>query len=134
MAPEPTRVSIRHEADILIARKAARAMAVRLRFSETDLVLIATAISEIARNMLTYARRGDLTFEEATDASRRGIVVTATDEGPGIADVERAMEDGYSSGGGLGLGLPGARRLMDEFSIESKVGAGTTIIMKKWTT
>lgn len=133
MAPE-SRFSIRHEADILLARKAARALAMRLRFSETDLVLIATAISEIARNMLTYATRGDLTFEEASDASRRGIVVTATDEGPGIPDVERAMEDGYSTGNGLGLGLPGARRLMDEFSIESKVGAGTTIVMKKWTT
>lgn len=133
MAPE-SRFSIRHEADILLARKAARALAMRLRFSETDLVLIATAISEIARNMLTYATRGDLTFEEASDASRRGIIVTATDEGPGIPDVERAMEDGYSTGKGLGLGLPGARRLMDEFSIESKVGAGTTIIMKKWTT
>ena len=133
MAPE-SRFSIRHEADILVARKAARALAIKLRFSETDLVLIATAISEIARNMLTYATRGDLTFEEAADASRRGIVVTATDEGPGIPDVARAMEDGYSTGSGLGLGLPGARRLMDEFSIESKVGVGTTIVMKKWVT
>ena len=132
MAAEST-VPIRHESDVLAARKVARAIAIRLRFSETDLVLIATAISEIARNILTYAQRGEMTFEAATEPLRRGIVVTAKDEGPGIPDVARAMEDGYSSGHGLGLGLPGARRLMDDFSIESALGTGTTIVMKKWT-
>ena len=132
MGAEST-VSICHESDVLAARKVARAIAIRLRFSETDLVLIATAISEIARNILTYAQRGDMTFGEAVEPSRRGIVVTAKDKGPGIADLAQAMEDGYSTGKGLGLGLPGARRLMDEFSIESVVGAGTIIVMKKWT-
>lgn len=131
MGPEST-VPIRHESDILVARKAGRAIAVRLRFSDTDLILIATAISEITRNILTYATHGDVTFEEVVEHSRRGLVVTARDQGPGIADVEQAMQDGYTSGRGLGLGLPGARRLMDEFSIESTVGKGTTIIMKKW--
>ena len=130
MAPET--VEIRHESDILAARKAARAIATRLAFSEIDLILIATAISEIARNILTYATRGDMSFEEVQEPSRRGLIVTARDHGPGIPDLERAMEDGYSSGKGLGLGLPGARRLMDEFTIASTVGSGTTIVMKKW--
>lgn len=132
MGPEAT-VAIRQESDILAARKVARVIATRLRFSDIDLILIATAISEIARNMLTYATHGDMTFEEATEPSRRGLVVTATDRGPGISDIPRAMQDGFSSGNGLGLGLPGARRLMDDFSIESTVGTGTTIVMKKWT-
>jgi len=131
MTAEAT-VPIKHDADILSARKAARQMAARLGFSSTDLALIATAISEIARNILVYASRGEMTFEEVSEPHRRGIVVVARDEGPGIADVEQAMQDGYSTGRGLGLGLPGARRLMDDFSIESNVGQGTTIVMKKW--
>jgi serine/threonine-protein kinase RsbT len=125
-------VPIRQESDILAARKVARAIATRLRFDDTDLVLVATAISEIARNILTYATAGIMTFEEVHEASRRGLVVVARDQGPGIVDIERAMQDGYSTGKGLGLGLPGARRLMDDFSIESVVGQGTTIVMKKW--
>ena len=107
-------------------------MAARLGFSSTDLALIATAISEIARNILVYAGRGEITLEEVSEPPRRGIVVIARDSGPGIADIEQAMQDGYSSGHGLGLGLPGARRLMDDFSIESNVPQGTTIVMKKW--
>jgi serine/threonine-protein kinase RsbT len=132
MGPE-ARVEIRQESDILTARKVARTIATRLKFSEIDLILLATAISEIARNILTYATRGDMSFEEVQEPSRRGLIVTARDSGPGIPDIERAMQDGFSSGKGLGLGLPGARRLMDEFSIQSTVGAGTTIVMKKWT-
>jgi serine/threonine-protein kinase RsbT len=131
MGPEAT-VEIRHESDILAARKVARSIATRLKFSEIDLILIATAISEIARNILTYASQGDMSFEEVQEPARRGLIVTARDRGPGIADIERAMEDGFSSGKGLGLGLPGAKRLMDEFSIASTVGTGTTIVMKKW--
>lgn len=126
------KVEIRHESDILAARKVARTIATRLKFSEIDLILIATAISEIARNILTYATQGDMSFEEVQEPSRRGLIVTARDQGPGIPDIERAMEDGFSSGKGLGLGLPGARRLMDEFTIDSTVGTGTTIVMKKW--
>jgi serine/threonine-protein kinase RsbT len=124
-------VPIQHEADVLGARKAARAIAIRIGFSETDLTVIATAISEIARNMLDYARGGEIELEAVVESSRKGIVVTARDRGPGIADIERAMQDGYSTGKGLGLGLPGARRLMDEFSIESSA-AGTVIVLKKW--
>ncbi len=104
-----------------------------LGFSETDLVLIATAISEIARNILVYAVKGAMAFEVAQESGRKGLVVTARDDGPGIADLEKAMQDGYTTGKGLGLGLPGARRLMDEFAIESAPGKGTTIVMKKWT-
>jgi serine/threonine-protein kinase RsbT len=126
-------IPIQHDVDVLTARKAARALAVELGFSSTDLALIATAISEIARNILHYAKRGAMTVEVLEERGRRGIVVTAKDDGPGIADVPQAMQDGYSTGKGLGLGLPGARRLMDEFSIESTVGIGTTIVMKKWT-
>ena len=133
MGPE-AKVEIRQESDILAARKVARTIATRLKFSEIDLILIATAISEIARNILTYATQGDMSFEEVQEPSRRGLIVTARDQGPGIPDIERAMEDGFSSGKGLGLGLPGARRLMDEFTIASTVGTGTTIVMKKWAT
>jgi serine/threonine-protein kinase RsbT len=132
MAIEAT-IPIQHDVDVLLARKTARVLAVRLGFSSTDLGLIATAISEIARNILHYAQRGEMTVEAVEEPARRGIVVTARDAGPGIADVAQAMQDGYSTGAGLGLGLPGARRLMDDFSIESKVGVGTTIVMKKWT-
>ena len=128
----PDRVSISHEADILAARRAARALAVSAGFSDLELTLIATAISEIARNMLQYAKGGEMEFEVLRDRARAGLSVTARDRGPGIPDVARAMEDGFTTGNGLGLGLPGARRLMDEFSLESKVGAGTTIVMKKW--
>ncbi len=131
MTAEAT-IPIQHDGDILAARKAARLMAARLDFSSTDLVLIATAISEIARNILVYAERGEMTLTVVSEPHRRGIVVVARDYGPGIADIEQAMQDGYSGGHGLGLGLPGARRLMDDFAIESKVGEGTTIVMKKW--
>jgi serine/threonine-protein kinase RsbT len=130
--PAEASITIQHDADILVARKAARQMAARIGFSSTDLALIATAISEIARNILVYAERGEMTLDEVSEPPRRGIVVIARDRGPGIADIAQAMQDGYSSGQGLGLGLPGARRLMDDFSIESNVGQGTTIVMKKW--
>jgi serine/threonine-protein kinase RsbT len=131
--PVEVTVTIQHDVDVLTARKAARTVAVRIGFSSTDLALIATAISEIARNILVYAKRGEMTIETVQERARRGIVVIARDNGPGIADIEQAMQDGYSTGNGLGLGLPGARRLMDEFSIESTVGTGTIIVMKKWT-
>lgn len=131
--PAESIVPIHHEADILAARKVGRALSVRLGFSDTDMVLIATAISEIARNILTYAHHGEMCFEEVHEPTRRGVAVTARDSGPGIPDIGRALEDGYSTGKGLGLGLPGARRLMDDFSIESSAAKGTTIIMKKWT-
>ena len=126
------RVSIDSEADIVAARQQGRALAAELGFSSADLTLIATAISEVARNIVAYAKRGEILLSHANQGSKRGIVVVARDEGPGIADVAQAMQDGYSTSRGLGLGLPGAKRLMDEFDIASQAGKGTTIVMKKW--
>jgi serine/threonine-protein kinase RsbT len=94
--------------------------------------VIATAISEIARNIVMFAKRGELTVSVVTENGRTGVTVLARDIGPGIPDVARAVQDGYSTYGGLGLGLPGARRLMDEFEIISEVGKGTTVTMTKW--
>jgi len=126
------RVAINSEADIVAARQQGRAMAVQLGFSGSDVVLIATAISEVARNIVAYATRGEILLSHANQGSKWGIVVVARDQGPGIADIAQAMQDGYSTSRGLGLGLPGAKRLMDEFDIVSQVGKGTTIVMKKW--
>ncbi len=125
-------IPIAHEADIVAARQAGRALAGQLGFRETDLTLIATAISEVARNIVQYARRGEIEIELVQTDGRRGVAVVARDQGPGIADIGKAMEDGYSTGNGLGLGLPGARRLMDDFAIESRSGKGTVVTMKKW--
>jgi serine/threonine-protein kinase RsbT len=126
-------VPIEHEADIVAARQAGRELAGKVGFVGSDLTLIATAISEISRNIVTYAVRGEVTMTAVEDGPRRGICIVARDEGPGIADVEQAMRDGFSTGRSLGLGLPGARRLMDDFDIDSQPGQGTRVIMKKWT-
>src|SRR5262245_53445005 len=100
----------------------------------TDQTLLATAISEIARNITTYAGSGEVVIEVVRDADgRRGVRVIARDEGPGIEDLDRALTDGYTTGGGLGLGLPGARRLVDEFEIQTTPGQGTTVTLVKWT-
>ncbi len=96
--------------------------------------MVATAISELARNILEYARTGQIEVGVANKGSRIGLVVVALDSGPGIADISRAMQDGYSTGHGLGLGLPGVKRLMDEFMIVSAPGEGTCITVRKWTT
>ena len=108
-------------------------MASELGFSSTDLTLVATAISEIARNIVLYAGEGEIRLRLLWDGWRDGLEVVAHDEGPGIADIDRAMQDHYSTGPGMGLGLPGSRRLMDEFEIVSEPGAGTTVTMRKWT-
>ena len=126
------RVAIESDADVVSARREARALAAELNFTSTDVTLLATAISEIARNITTYAGEGVIMLSVVHRDDRAGIRVEARDEGPGIRDVERAMEDGYSTGTGMGLGLPGARRLTDEFSIDSRPGRGTTIVMVKW--
>lgn len=126
------RVPIDSDVDIVAARQQGRALAAPLGFSRVDLTLIATAISEVARNIVVYAKRGEIVLSLANQGSRRGIVVVARDDGPGIPDLVQAMQDGYSTSRGLGLGLPGAKRLMDEFDIVSQVGRGTTIVMKKW--
>jgi serine/threonine-protein kinase RsbT len=125
------RTPIASEADIVLARQQGRNLAAELGASLSDLTLIATAISELARNIVTYAKRGEIVLS-VVEGSRRGIRIVASDQGPGIPDVNLAMRDGYSTGGGLGLGLPGAKRLMDEFSIVSEIGKGTVVSMTKW--
>ncbi|HEX9075747.1 MAG TPA: anti-sigma regulatory factor [Anaerolineae bacterium] len=130
--PGQIRVPINSDADTVTARQQGRALAAQLGLSSGDQALVATAISELARNIVEYAQRGEIILELAERGNRRGVVVIARDEGPGIPDIERAMQDGFTTGHGLGLGLPGARRLMDEFEIVSVVGKGTTVIVKKW--
>jgi serine/threonine-protein kinase RsbT len=133
VANDVVRVRILTDDDIVTARQEGRRLSTELGFSSTDLTLIATAISEVARNIRLYAGEGEVALNLVQEeGGRRGIEVVALDEGPGIADLERAMEDGFSSGGSFGLGLPGARRLMDEFEIRSAPGAGVTVTMKKW--
>jgi serine/threonine-protein kinase RsbT len=126
------RVPIERDDDVVVARSKARELAAELGFTGTDLTLLATAISEIARNITAYATRGEVCIEAVRRGGRHGVKVVASDRGPGIADVELALRDGYTSGKGLGLGLPGARRLMDEFDVETEVGRGTTVTMLKW--
>ena len=127
-----TRLPIRSEHDIVAARQHGRDLAERTGFEGSELTVIATAISELARNIVQYADEGQMEFDLAKQNGRRGIVIVAMDNGPGIADIDRALEDGYSTSRSLGLGLPGARRLMDEFEIDSKIGRGTTIKVTKW--
>jgi serine/threonine-protein kinase RsbT len=125
-------ITIASDVDVVSARQHGRELAAEVGFSAGDQTVIAAAISEIARNILNYARRGEITFRTVLDGDRSGIIIVASDQGPGIPDVPRAMQDGYSTSGGLGLGLPGARRLMDDFEVVSAPRQGTTITMKKW--
>ncbi len=125
-------ITIASDVDVVSARQRGRELAEEVGFSAGDQTVIAAAISEIARNILNYARRGAITFRIVLDGDRSGIIIVASDQGPGIPDVPRAMQDGFSTSGGLGLGLPGARRLMDEFDVVSAPRQGTTITMKKW--
>jgi serine/threonine-protein kinase RsbT len=131
MADE-VRVPITSDADLVTARAEGRAMAEQLGFPRPDPTLIATAISEVARNIVVHAGRGEIVLRPFDDADRFGLVVIARDEGAGIRDVDAALRDDYSGRGGLGLGLPGARRLMDDFDVESDADAGTTVTMTKW--
>jgi serine/threonine-protein kinase RsbT len=126
-------VSVEREGDIVAARQKGRELAAAIGFSSTDQTLVALAISEIARNIVTYAQRGTVTLKRLDEGGRGGIEVVAQDDGPGIPDIALAMRDGYSTGRSLGVGLPGAKRVMDEFEIVSTIGKGTTISMKKWT-
>jgi serine/threonine-protein kinase RsbT len=126
------RVPVSTDSDIVTARLRGRELAAPLGFSSSQLTHIATAISELARNIVTYAQRGEISVQVIRNGSRSGIMIVARDQGPGIPDLARALQDGYSSSGSLGLGLPGSRRLMDEFEIESTVGQGTRVTLKKW--
>jgi serine/threonine-protein kinase RsbT len=126
-------IQIESDADVVTARQRARAMASELEPTSTDQTLLATAISEVARNITTYAVRGEVLLSVISDGTgRRGIQVIAQDQGPGIENVEQALQDGFTSGGGLGLGLPGARRLVHEFHIETAPGRGTKVTLVMW--
>ena len=125
-------VAIKSDQDIVSARQKGRLMASEIGFSSGDATLIATAISELARNIVSYAHKGQITLKMVNGTNRQGISVIATDNGPGIPDIRQALRDGFSTSGSLGLGLPGVRRLMDEFEITSQPGRGTTVAVKKW--
>lgn len=127
-----TRVAINCAADIVTARQKGRTLAMELGFNGSDLTLIATAISEVARNIVDHAKRGEIFLEPIQQGSQYGVLIIARDEGPGIPDLAQAMQYGYSTRKGLGVGLPGAKWLMDEFEVDSKIGKGTTVTMKKW--
>ena len=128
-----SRIPIESDADVVVARQRARALAAGVDLTTTDQTLLATAISELARNITTYAVRGEVVVGVVHgDNGRRGIRVVARDDGPGIEDLEAALTDGYTTGNGLGLGLPGARRLVDEFDIQTAPGEGTTVTLVKW--
>jgi serine/threonine-protein kinase RsbT len=129
---EEIRVPVSSDQDVVAARQKGRALAAQLGFSSTDATLIATAISELARNIVSYARHGEIVIRSINSSERRGIQVVASDQGPGIPDVEQALVDGFSTSASLGLGLPGVRRLMDDFDITSQAGQGTTVKVKKW--
>ena len=124
---------IQSPADVLTARLQARALASRAGFSPSNLTIIATAVSEVVRNIVEYAKEGEVVITLISrGAYRKGVEIVAVDQGPGIPDVSMALRDGYSTAKGLGIGLPGARRLMDEFEISSEMGKGTTVRMRKW--
>lgn len=127
------RIPVRRDADVVVARQKGREVAAPLGFSATDCTIIATAISEVARNIVKFANRGEVLVDVVKADGRDGVRVVARDAGPGIEDISRALQDGYSTYAGLGLGLPGCRRLMDDFEIESEPGEGTTVTMTKWT-
>ncbi len=127
-----TLVPIAASPDIVTARRVVRELACRLGFSALDSTLLACAVSELVRNILHHAKVGEMILAALPDGIRPGIRITALDRGPGIADVSRALEDGYSTCGGLGLGLPGTRRVMDEFKIASRPGGGTSVEASKW--
>jgi serine/threonine-protein kinase RsbT len=129
---EERQIPIVREEDIVLARQEGRTLARGLGFGLVDQSRIATAISELARNIIRYADRGEVMMRVVDLSGRRGLEIVVTDEGPGIADIALALRDGYTTGGGLGMGLPGTKRLMDEFALESVMGQGTTVTVRKW--
>ena len=123
---------IRSSQDLVLVRQAVRTWAAELKFSLVEQTKVVTAASELARNTLDYGKGGDVTLEVLRDGLRRGLRLSFVDKGPGIPDIELALRDGYTSGSGMGLGLGGAKRLMSEFEIDSKVGEGTRITVTRW--
>ena len=125
-------IPINSDTDVVAARQKGRELAAELGFVSTDSTLLATAISELARNIVRYAKHGEIIIASVQSGERVGITVMAQDKGPGIANISLAMQDGFSTSGGLGLGLPGVKRLMDEFHLVSDANNGTTVTIKKW--
>ncbi len=125
-------VSIISDADIVTARQQARELAKTFGFSSSELAVIAAAISELARNIVSYAKKGTIFVKLIQEQGKKGVLIVAEDQGPGIPDLHLAMQDGYSTMNSLGLGLPGVKRLMDTFEIQSTVGQGTAVTAKKW--
>ena len=125
-------IPINADIDVVAARQKGRELATELGFVSTDATLLATAISELARNIVRYAKCGEILIASVQSGDRVGITVVARDKGPGIANISLAMQDGFSTSGGLGLGLPGVKRLMDEFHLVSDANKGTTVTIKKW--
>ncbi len=128
----PEKMPVRNSGDILLVRQTVRARTVELGFSLVDQTKMVTAASELARNTVDYGGGGYVFFETLDDGKRRGLRLTFEDQGPGIPDISLALKDGWTSGGGLGLGLSGAKRLVNDFHIESKVGAGTKVVITRW--
>jgi serine/threonine-protein kinase RsbT len=128
-----TDLRLKAQEDVVYVRQSVRSYAVALGLSLVDQTKLVTAASELARNTVTYGGGGKVRVEVVEQSSRRGIRLTFEDQGPGIADIERAMQDGYTTGGGLGLGLGGAKRLTNEFAIESTPGVGTRVVITQWT-
>ena len=124
--------AVRTEADIVVALSKLRGDALGLGFSDYEVTKVVTAASELARNILKYAGTGEISYSKLVDGARLGLEVVARDDGPGIADVDQAVAEGYSSSGTLGLGLPGVKRMVDEFEVCSEVGVGTTVAFKVW--
>lgn len=123
---------IRSEQDVVLVRQAVKAWAAQLRFSLVDQTKIVTAASELGRNTLIYGGGGNAKLELLVEGIRQGLRVTFEDRGPGIPDIDQAMQDGFTSGKGMGLGLSGAKRLVNEFKIASRVAEGTTITITRW--
>lgn len=128
----PKQVTISSDLDIVIARSSARDTAKQIGFGAIDQARIATAVSELARNIFLYAGCGTVCVRLIEQRGRTGIEIVCEDQGPGIADLEQVMQDGYSTSRGMGMGLPGARRLMDEFDLQSQEGLGTRVTCRKW--
>lgn len=129
---EPIEIVINNEFDIVLARQKGREVSKDLQFGSVDQARITTAISELARNIYLYAGSGQITIRILEENGRRGIQISAADNGPGISDIRMVLQDGFSTSGGLGAGLPGVKRLMDSFDIDSYPGTGTTITITKW--
>lgn len=128
----PEKMPVRNSGDILLVRQTVRARTLELGFSLVDQTKMVTAASELARNTVDYGGGGHVVFESLNDSGRRGLRLTFEDQGPGIPDINLALKDGWTSGNGLGLGLSGAKRLVNDFHIESKVGVGTKIVITRW--